>query len=314
MRRAFVNSLIKICQLDDRVIIISGDLGFGVFDDFKEKYPHQFLNAGIAETNIIGMAAGLALSGYRVFVYSIAPFLVYRAFEQIRDDVCYQNLPVTIVGVGSGLAYGNAGPSHHATEDLALMVSLPNMTVVCPGDPIEVEKAMEKIYKLPGPAYLRLNRSGDKSIHKTDNINFEIGKGLKIEDGSDLLILTTGNTLEIASQVTIKLENVGLSVDLINMHTLKPFDKDALLTNAKGKRLIITIEEHSPFGGLTSIVANFLLSYKITANFLSLTLPDKFAGISGSQEYLRKLYGLDPESVFQRIYEKWKEIGGEDIK
>ena len=164
MRKAFVKVLNELCENNDKIILITGDLGFGVFDDFRNKFPKQFLNAGIAEANIVGMAAGLALSGYRVFTYSIAPFLVYRAFEQIRDDLCYQNLPVTIVGVGSGLSYGNAGPSHHATEDLALMVTLPNMTVVAPGDPLEVEEAVRKIANIPGPSYLRLNRSGDKIV------------------------------------------------------------------------------------------------------------------------------------------------------
>ena len=253
------------------------------------------------------MAAGLALSGYQVFVYSIAPFLAYRAFEQIRNDLCYQNLPVKIIGVGGGLAYGNAGPSHHATEDIALMTSIPNMSVICPGDPLEVSYAIKESIKLKGPAYIRLNRSGDDSVHLHKQIDFKIGRGIVLSLGNEVLILSTGNTLPLASQVCNRLNKHGISAELISMHTLKPFDHKLLISESLNKRMIVTIEEHSPFGGLASIISKILLENSISKEFMPFSLPDKFATISGSQIFLRNEYGLNTDVIVSRIVERLRD-------
>ncbi len=304
MRKAFINTLSRMCEADENIILLTGDLGFGVFEEFKERFPKQYLNAGVAEANLIGMAAGLAMSGMTVYAYSIAPFLVYRAFEQIRDDVCYHNLPVRIVGVGGGLAYGNAGPTHHATEDIALMTALPNMTVVCPGDPIEVEKAIFESQGIQGPIYFRLNRSGDRYIHKNTAIDFKIGKGLNVKDGRDILLITTGNMLEVGDKVSYELDERGYSTSLISMHTLKPFDTTLLRKVSLGKKLIVSLEEHSPYGGLSSLISQTIVQERLGIEYLPFTLPDYFTKISASQHYLRKAYGLDGQAVLQKIIER----------
>lgn len=306
MRKAFINTLSKMCENDNDIMLITGDLGFSVFEEFKEKFPHRFLNAGVAESNLIGLASGLSMSGMTVYTYSIAPFLVYRAYEQIRNDVCYHNLPVRIVGVGGGLAYGNAGPSHHATEDIALMTSIPNMTVICPGDPIEVEKTLLNSYEVKGPIYLRLNRSGDRIIHDKRDIEFKIGKGLVVQEGKDILLLTTGNMLEVGKDVHTHLEQNGYSTCLISMHTLKPFDSNLLKKASKGKRIIVSIEEHSPYGGLSSLVSKELVQNHLTHRYIPFTLPDSFTQVSASQKYLRTLYGLDYISISERIIKTLK--------
>ncbi|MEM0134545.1 MAG: transketolase C-terminal domain-containing protein [Thermoplasmatales archaeon] len=310
MRNAFINALTYICENDENTILLTGDLGFGVFEKFKERFPKQYLNAGVAEANMVGMAAGLAMSGMRVYVYSIAPFLVYRAFEQIRDDVCYHNLPVRIIGVGGGLAYGNAGPTHHATEDIALMTAIPNMTVVCPGDPIEVEKALLDSFTVKGPIYFRLNRSGDSVIHDNAKIDFKIGKGLVIKEGQDILLVTTGNMLEVGDKVSKGLDEVGYSTCLISMHTLKPFDSALLTKTSVGKKLIVSMEEHSPFGGLFSLISQTMVQNHIHTEYLPFTMPDSFARISASQNYLRKAYGLDHQTIIQKIIDNLEKEAG----
>lgn len=301
MRKAFINTLTKICEEDKNTILVTGDLGFSVFETFRDKFPNQFLNAGVAEANLIGMSAGMAMGGMKVYAYSIAPFLVYRAFEQIRNDVSYHNLPVKIVGVGGGLAYGNAGPSHHATEDIALMTSVPNMTVICPGDPLEVEKAILASHNLDGPIYIRLNRSGDSIIHRNSEIDFKIGKGLILNKGEDVLIVTTGNMLEVGDKLAKRLDKYGLSISLISMHTLKPFDSALVNKESRGKKLIISLEEHSPYGGLSSLMSRTLVMNGIHTLYLPFTLPDIFTKVSASQTFLREIYGIDADSIFLKV-------------
>ena len=307
MRKAFVQTLTEIVERNKDVLLLTGDLGFSVFEDFKSRYPDNYLNAGVAESGLIGIASGLAMGGKKVFAYSIAPFLVYRAFEQIRDDICMHRLPVVIVGVGSGFAYGNAGPTHHAVEDLALMSVLPNMTVIAPGDPMEVKWVTNAVMHLNGPAYVRLNRAGDKVIHN-EEVKFEIGKGILMGSGQDVLLVSTGNMLEEAMKVRVALEQDGISSELISMHTVKPFDKKMLIERAEGKTIVATLEEHLPFGGLGQIVAASLMENQVRTDFMPFALPDKFTDISASQMYLRRAYGLDSQSISTQIKQKFKEI------
>lgn len=301
MRKAFVDALMQLCEKDSKIMLLTGDLGFSVFEKFKERFPEQYLNAGVAEANLVGMAAGLSLEGYKVFIYSIATFLVYRTLEQIRNDLCYQNLPVIVVGVGGGLAYGNAGPSHHATGDIAVMSSLPNMTVICPGDPAEVHQTMKEITGIRGPVYLRLNRSKDPIIHENGISNFKIGKALIVNQGKDVLLISTGNTLEIGHKVLQQLTSKGFSVELISMHTIKPFDQETFLNEIKGKRLVVTIEEHTKYGGLFSNISSLLVENGISINLLPVYLPDSFVNVSSSQGHLRSLYGLDASSIESKV-------------
>lgn len=300
MRNAFSAKLTDMVERDNNIILLTGDIGFSVFDQFKERFPKNYVNAGIAEANMIGMASGLALSGKRVVVYSIAPFIAYRAFEQVRNDLSYQKVPVTLVVVGGGLAYSDAGATHNAIEDLALMSSIPNMTVIAPGDPVETEYAVEQSIFLDGPCYIRLNKSRDTVVHSKP-LDFKIGKGIIVRPGDDVLILSTGGLLPNAISAANLLDEEGISAEVVSMHTLKPFDKDLLEQTAQHKRLVVTLEEHVPSGGLSSIVSKHLLASGKNCNFLPISLPDSFATVSGSQTYLRDFYGLSPEKISKRI-------------
>src|SRR5207249_10726475 len=195
MRGAFFRALLELAEQDERVHLVVGDLGFGVVEEFARRFPARFLNAGVAEQNMTGIAAGMALSGKIVFTYSIANFPILRCLEQVRNDVCYHNANVKIVAVGGGLAYGSLGATHHATEDLAILRSLPRMVVVAPGDPVETEAATRAVRTQAGPCYLRLGRAGEAKVHRGE-IDFQLGKAIQVRDGRDLTLVTTRGMLE----------------------------------------------------------------------------------------------------------------------
>ena len=239
MRKAFIDTLIKLAEKDKRIFLLSGDLGFSVLEPFKEKFTDRFFNMGVAEQNMIGVAAGLALSGKIVFVYSIVPFVTMRCFEQIRNDLCFQNLNVRLVGVGGGVAYGTAGATHHALEDIAIMRSLVNMTVIAPGDPKETEMTINASLKHSGPIYIRLGKGNEPVVHTAQN--FEIGKGIVLKKGKDVTIIACGSMLFTAQQIEKELEKNNLSVNLISMPTVKPLDKEIILKSAHQTKAIFTI-------------------------------------------------------------------------
>lgn len=227
MRSAFVRSLMALAEEDKRVCLVTGDLGFGVVEPFAAKFPSQFVNAGVAEQNMTGIAAGMALCGKVVFTYSIANFPTLRCLEQIRNDACYHNADVKIVSVGGGLAYGALGASHHATEDIAVMRALPGMTVVAPGDPIEAETATRALVARAGPAYLRLGRSGEPLVH-SDYVDFQIGKAVRVTDGDDVTLIATGTMLHATTQAAARLAREGIAARVLSMHTIKPLDVEAV--------------------------------------------------------------------------------------
>src|SRR5271168_937861 len=208
MRTAFFRALADLAERDERVNLIVGDIGFGVTENFARRFPQRFLNVGVAEQNMTGIAAGMALSGKIVFTYSIANFPILRCLEQVRNDVCCHRANVKIVAVGGGLAYGSLGATHHATEDLAILRSLPEMVVVAPGDPAEAEAATRAMAAYQGPCYLRLGRAGESAVHSR-KIDFELGKAIQVRDGNDLAIITTGGMLETAVRVSEKLSAKG---------------------------------------------------------------------------------------------------------
>ena len=301
MRGAFFRTLVKLAECDERIYLIVGDLGFGVAETFAQRFPCRFLNAGVAEQNMTGMAAGLALSGKIVFTYSIANFPVLRCLEQIRNDVCYHGANVKIVAVGGGLAYGSLGSSHHATEDLAIMRSLPHMTVVAPGDPTEAEAATQAVAEHQGPCYLRLGRAGESTVHR-GLISFQLGKAIQVRRGTDLTLISTGGLLETAVQVAEILSKKNLQARVLSMHTLKPLDIDTLLAAARETGEIYTLEEHSVIGGLGSAVAEVLAeSGAESVTFKRFGLPSSFSCKIGTQEYLRAQHGLSAESVAEAI-------------
>lgn len=283
-------------------MLLTGDLGFTVFEDFRSRFPRQFLNCGVAEQNMIAVAAGLAMSGHRVFVYSIIPFVTFRCLEHIRNDLCHHGLPVCVVGVGAGYSYGHLGSSHHALEDIAVMRAMPGMTVVSPGDPWEVSSAVEAIARLRGPSYLRLGKNGEPPVHPSPPLEpFVLGKILRICDGNDLTIVATGSLLATAMKVAEFLSDAHRSVRVLSMHTLKPVDCDSIRSAVEGTRLVVTLEEHGPVGGLASIVMEALSLAKKSVPILPLTTPEADHSVVGSQQYLRGVAHLLPEQIAERI-------------
>jgi transketolase len=307
MREALFRSLVRLAAEDERVCLLTGDLGFGAADEFRQRFPERFLNAGIAEQNMTGVAAGLALAGRIVFTYSIANFPTLRCLEQIRNDVCYHNANVKIVAVGGGLAYGALGASHHATEDVAILRALPNMVVVAPGDPLEAEQATAAIARHAGPCYLRLGRAGEPAVHQ--RLEFVLGRAVRMRSGNDLSLIATGGMLPIALDVARRLERGGLAAGLWSMPTLKPLDLEAV-REAAATGLVLTLEEHSAIGGLGSAVAEALCEAGYSGAFRRIALPDAFAPCAGSAEYLRRWNGLDAESVLTRIHRVRAEVAG----
>lgn len=301
MRSAFIRTLIELAARDERINLVVGDLGFGVVEPFAERFPDRYLNVGIAEQNMTGVAAGMALCGKVVFTYSIANFPTLRCLEQIRNDVCYHNADVKIVSVGGGLGYGALGITHHATEDLAVMRALPQMVVVAPADPIEAELATRAVVEHPGPCYLRLGKSGEPRLHPP-RVDFRLGKAITVRRGDDICLTSTGSMLETVLQVADRLAREGISARVLSMHTLKPLDSDAVLAAAQETSAIVTIEEHSITGGLGSAVAETLAeSPDFRIPFKRLGLSPAFASRVGSQEYLRAVHSLSVEGVLASL-------------
>ncbi|MDR3578465.1 MAG: transketolase C-terminal domain-containing protein [Oryzomonas sp.] len=300
MRNTFVDCLIKRARYDDRIFLITPDVGFSVLERFADEFPDRYLNVGIAEQNAVGVAAGLALSGKRPYVYSMVPFVTMRCFEQVRVDVAYMKTNVVLAGIGGGLTYGPAGATHHAIEDIAIMRALPNMTICAPGDPIEARALMEQSFDHDGPIYIRLGRNGEPAIHGPD-VKIEIGSSVKIADGDDLALITTGNTLELASRVIQAMQDRGRKATLISMPTIKPFDCDVIISLLDRGMPIVTLEEHTVIGGLGSAVAEIIAEYGKGVKFRRIGLPDEYSHTVGSQEYLRNHFGLNLERILEII-------------
>ena len=303
MRTTFIKTLTEAAARDPRVTLVVGDLGFGVVTDFAQRFPLQFLNVGVAEQNMTGVAAGMAMAGKIVFTYSIANFPTLRCLEQIRNDVCYHNANVVVVAVGGGYAYGALGMTHHATEDLAILRSLPQMTVLAPGDPIEAAAATKAAAAGMGPVYLRLGRDKEPIVHQGP-ISWSVGKALTVRDGSDLTLISTGAMLATTVTVADMLADRGIHARVLSMHTVKPLDADAVFAAARDTGRIATIEEHSILGGLGGSVAEVLCEADIpNVRFRRIGLPSRFTKDVGDQDYLRKLHGLDPYSILERLQE-----------
>ena len=301
MRTAFIDKLCEITERNERVWLLTGDLGFSVLERFYNRFPERYINVGVAEQNMTGIATGLALSGKIVFTYSIANFPTLRCVEQIRNDVCYHDANVKIVAVGGGLVYGAQGVTHHGTEDLAIMRALPNMTVVAPGDPIEAALATRAIVERPGPCYLRLGRAGEPIVHQALPA-FQIGKAITVREGGDITLIATGGMLYNTAQAAEQLARQEVQARVLSMHTLKPLDTEAVLAAAKETGAVMTIEEHSMIGGLGSAVAEVLAeadSQDVT--FKRLGIPDAFCSQVGSQEYLRKAYSLSVDGIVETV-------------
>ena len=300
MRNAFADEVTQLAKIDPRVMLLSGDIGNKLFDPFKKVDSKRFLNCGIAEGNMMSVAAGLALNGLRPVVYTITPFTTTRCFEQIRVDVCYHEAPVIIVGTGSGLSYAELGPTHHSLEDLAIMRSLPGMQVIAPCDATEMRLALRAALNSSQPTYIRIGKKGEPAIHDT-NISYEIGKAITIQKGFDVLILASGTLMPNVLDAANSLENQGISSQVTSFHTIKPLDIEYLKQNLKGFKAIVTIEEHGKSGGLGGAVAEYLSTLPSHPKHLRLGTEDEFMHEMGDQKYAQKKYGLDPIGIATQI-------------
>jgi transketolase len=295
MRDAFIETLLEEAKLDQRIILITGDLGFGVLDKFQQELPEQFINSGINEQTMMGMAAGIASTGKRVFVYSIGNFPTLRCLEQIRNDVCLMNNPVVIVSVGAGYAYGPQGYTHHALEDIAVMRALPNLEVVVPADPLEAKRLTKYLVKSKSPSYLRLGKSNEQNVNQNEPVILP-GKFNEIRHGETGTILFVGSIGTTAMKASAELKDQGHSVSVASVPFLSSLDKE-YLTSAAIKGPIVTVEEHSPRGGFGSAVLEFLNEEKIQARIGVVAAGQKNLTQIGSQDFLRDSNGLNVETI-----------------
>lgn len=294
MRDAFIAVLTELAAEDPSIMLITGDLGFGVLTDFAERFPDQFLNAGVAEQNMTAIACGLALEGYKVYTYSIANFTTLRPLEQIRNDVCYHDADVTLVSVGGGFSYGQLGMSHFATEDLAILRALPNMQVVAPADPWETRLLTRQMAEQPGPKYLRL----DKGCAGSEEGPVELGKIRRIRDGNDVTLIAIGGILFEAIAAANALARDGVEARVLGVHTLKPLDAAPIVEAARETGALVTVEEHTTIGGLGSAVAETCLDAGVAPKaFRRVGLQDLYPSIVGDQTYLRAAYGMDAAAI-----------------
>ena len=299
MRSAVIDSIYNQMKENNNVYFLTGDLGFSVVEKIEADFPDRFINAGIAEQHMIGLAAGLALTGKKVYVYSIIPFVTMRCFEQVRNDLCYHNLDVTLVGAGAGLSYGILSATHFALEDIAILRPLPHMSIFSPSDATTATLGMKYLSSHKGPAYVRIGKKVEPTIYEKP-FAFEFGKAQVICEGRDILIVASGPIMQEALLAAKLLSKQHLSATVIDIHTIKPFDHLAIQNHAKGKKLIVTVEEHSVTGGLGSAALESLAEYA-HAPVLRIGTGDEFIKVTGTQEYLRGVVGLTALDIAKKI-------------
>jgi transketolase len=306
MRAAFFSTIEGIYSSNRDIYVLTADLGYKLFDKFRQNCSDRFYDIGVAEANMIGIASGLSLSGKNVYCYSIIPFIIMRAYEQIRIDIAYHNLNVKLVGVGGGVTYGLEGFTHFGLEDFALMRSLPNMTIVAPADPLEARHLARISYEHAGPMYIRLGKAGDPAIY--DKMpEFRIGKPIVLREGKQTAIFAIGSMVHTGKQVAEMLEKEGVNATLINMHTLKPLDKEFIGQISRFHDAIFTLEEHYTDGGLGSAVAEVIAESRFNGIFKRFGI-DKLNSYIGKSDFLKEKYGLTTSRIYKGITAALKEI------
>jgi len=300
MRNAFADEVSNLVSKDSRVVLLSGDIGNKLFDNVKHVDSKRFYNCGIAEANMRGVAAGMALSGLRPIIYTITPFTTTRCFEQIRIDACYHNAPVIIVGTGSGLSYAELGPTHHSLEDLAILRTLPGMTVLAPCDSNELRGALRASLKQDGPVYIRIGKKGEPKIFD-DVPDFKIGKITKVRTGSDVTLLSTGTMMPEVLAAADQLLSNGVSAEVVSVHSIKPLDIEYLAESTHRFKIIVTIEEHGIIGGLGSAVAEWRSNSNSSIQHMIFGTPDEFMHEVGTQKYARNKFGLVSSNIAEKI-------------
>ena len=301
MRDAFVRCLMKEAAQSPDLVLVTGDLGFGVLRPFWETYPKQFVNAGIAEQSMMSMAAGLARTGKTVLVYSIGNFPTLRCLEQIRNDCAYHDADVKVVCVGGGFVYGSLGMSHHATEDLAVMRAIPGVSVFAPGDPEEVEAVVPVMLRKKGTCYLRLGRGGEPKVHAQPLAGYRMPEALTLRSGRDVAILSTGGILTQAVGAAELLSGLGIEAEVLSFPCLKPLDMDTLTGLCRRFCLLVTVEEHTVIGGLGSAVCEAVAERGLGARVYRIGMNDCFSTIVGTQQYLREAYDMSADRIAERV-------------
>jgi transketolase len=296
----------RIAAEDGRVIVLTADMGATELDKFKESFRERYINVGIAEQSGISIAAGLALGGKIVFVYGIIPFITLRCLEQIKVDLCIMKLPVTIIGIGAGSAYGADGPTHHAIEDIAVMRALPEMTIFSPSDPVSVEQIVRIVYAIPGPKYIRLDKGSYPSIHKVEH-DFSVGLAVQ-RKGEDVTIISTGTLVHKALAVSDELAKHAISSSVVDLYRIKPVNDRCLLRVIEGSKLVVTLEDHSIIGGIGSIISEVLADNHVSVPVKRIGINDQYSFRYGNKEWLHSLYGLDVNTVTKVIYENLMEL------
>ena len=299
MRTAYLNALYDLAKNDKRVYAMISDNGAIVYDKYRNDLPDQYLNLGISEANMIGMAAGMASRGKIPFAYTIGAFLAYRANEFIRNDVCLQNQNVKIVGTAAGEAYPALGPTHHATEDLGCLRSFPNLTVITPASPLEVTKATRAAYEYVGPVYLRIGTNREPEVYDKD-YDFRIGKGVEMRDGNDITVISMGSILRDVLDVADELSQKGPEIRVINIHTIKPIDRDIIIKAIDETGKLITVEDHNVIGGLGSAVSEVIAEHGSTVKFRRIGLHD-FSHGYGTYAEVKEMNGVGKKQIRETL-------------
>lgn len=299
MRNAYIDALYELAKHDRNVLAMISDNGAIVYDKFRQDFPKQYFNFGISEANMVAAAAGLASCGKIPFVYTIGNFLAYRACEFIRNDVCLQNMNVKIIGTGAGFSYSTLGPTHHTTEDIGLLVSMPNLVVLSPASPLEVKKTVRAAYEMRAPVYIRLGTNKEREIY-THDYDFKVGKIEVLQEGSDIALVSTGSTVAHVLDICARLKEKRISALVVNVHTLKPFDDSGMCDIASKVGRIVTIEDHS-INGLGAIAAQSLASSGVNAPLVSFGLKNTFAQGYGNPDDVRAQNGLGIDDIVKKI-------------
>ena len=301
MRNAFADEITKLAVADERVVLLSGDIGNRLFDTFKAKCPGRFHNCGVAEANMIGVAAGLAMAGLRPVCYTIAPFITYRCMEQIRVDVCYHHLPVTIVGTGAGLAYASLGATHHSCEEVGMLRLLPGMTVMAPADPMEVRGCLRAVLAHSHPSYLRIGKKGEPNVHSAVPA-VTVGSSIVMREGKDVALVVAGVLLPAALAAAELLAAKGISAEVVSSPTVKPLDTALLARVFSQHRVVAALEEHSVLGGFGGSIAEWLSEQRAPkGRLLRFGTPDEFLHETCEQEQAHEKFGLTAPAIAARI-------------
>lgn len=307
MNRAYIGKIMELADKDKKVCHLVADSGTGLDEAFKMNFPKQMYNFGIAENNMIGVAAGMAMCGEIPFVFTADAFLVYRSFEFIRDDICLQNLNVKIIGMGNGVSWSSLGPTHHTTEAIGVLRTLPNLVILNPATPKQVSECVEYAYKYNGPVYIRIGMNNEKEFYD-DNYKFDINEdGIIYENNKQkdktITLFSTGSILEEAYETKVLFENDGYGMNIINVTALKPFNEDVIMKFADVSKVFVSIEEHNIIGGFGSIIADALVKNEKSVRLIKIGLNNKFADGFGTIKNVRLSNGFDSNSIYRKVKE-----------